>query len=101
MQHWQNTMCGHAAANIMPVIASNRIGTEQGAGCSLTLYGSSFVTGWHGELIADADKTSEGVFLATIDLDEAQATRTAWGVFRDRRPDLYGALMTLDGDSSR
>ena len=101
MPHWRRTMQGHAAANLTPVIASNRIGTEQGAGCSLTFYGSSFVTGWHGELIADADKTSEGVFLATIDLDEAQATRTAWGVFRDRRPDLYGALMTLDGDSSR
>ena len=97
MGHWRRAMQGHSAANLVPVIASNRIGEEQGERCSVTFYGSSFVTDYSGDLIASADRETEGVSVATIDLDAAREARVAWGVFRDRRPDLYKPLLTLDG----
>ena len=97
--HWQRVMQGHAAANIMPVIASNRIGTEQGRkGTELTFYGSSFIAGPTGEKLAEADRTSEAVLTATFDLDAIARQRAAWGLFRDRRPELYTPLLTMDGD---
>ncbi len=96
--HWQRTMQGHAAANLTPVIASNRIGTEAGAhNTSLTFYGSSFIADHTGAKIAEADRTTETTLTATFDLDTIAQTRAAWGVFRDRRPDLYTPLLTLDG----
>ena len=95
--HWQRTMQGHAAANIMPVVASNRIGTEQGEKYTMTFYGSSFIASPTGEKVAEADRVSETVLTADFDLDEVRRYRQSWGVFRDRRPDLYYPLLTLDG----
>jgi len=93
--HWRRTMQGHAAANVMPLVASNRIGTEQGEKCAITFYGSSFITDHTGEVVAQADDHSESVLTATFDLDAVRRYRHAWGVFRDRRPDLYGPLLEL------
>lgn len=96
--HWQRVMQGHAGANLMPVVASNRIGDEPGKkGTSIRFYGSSFIAGATGEKLAEADRTSEAVLTATFDLDALAAQRASWGLFRDRRPELYGALLTLDG----
>jgi N-carbamoylputrescine amidase len=95
--HWQRTMQGHAAANIMPLVASNRIGTEQGEKYTMTFYGSSFIASPTGEIIAGADRAGECVLTAEFDLDEVRRYRQAWGVFRDRRPDLYYPILSLDG----
>lgn len=94
---WQRVMQGHAAANLLPVIASNRIGTEEGERCSVTFYGSSFITDHTGAKLAEADRATQSVLVSSIDLDACEQARIAWGVFRDRRPDLYGPLMSLDG----
>ncbi|MBR0556911.1 N-carbamoylputrescine amidase [Ciceribacter sp. L1K23] len=96
--HWQRVMQGHAAANIVPVIASNRIGVEAGRkGTELTFYGSSFIAGQTGEKVAEADRVTESVLTATFDLDGIAKQRAAWGLFRDRRPELYRPLMSMDG----
>jgi N-carbamoylputrescine amidase len=95
--HWQRCMQGHAAANVMPLVASNRIGTERGHKYEMTFYGSSFIADSTGGKVAEADRGSEAVLTATFDLDQISRQRHAWGVFRDRRPDLYGPIMTLDG----
>jgi N-carbamoylputrescine amidase len=97
--HWQRTMQGHAAANVMPLVASNRIGTEQGDKYTMTFYGSSFIASHTGEKVAEADRVSETVLTASFDLDEVRRYRQAWGVFRDRRPDLYHPILSLDGRS--
>jgi N-carbamoylputrescine amidase len=97
--HWQRTMQGHAAANIVPLVASNRIGTEQGEKYQMTFYGSSFIASPTGEKIAEADRVTETVLTASFDLAEIRRYRESWGVFRDRRPDLYGPLLSLDGRS--
>jgi N-carbamoylputrescine amidase len=95
--HWQMAMRGHAAANIVPVIASNRIGTEASGELSMDFYGSSFIAGPTGELIAEADRVSPGALTHSFDLAQIAAFRREWGVFRDRRPDLYRPLLSLDG----
>jgi len=95
--HWQRTMQGHAAANIVPVVASNRIGSEQGEKYTMSFYGSSFIASPTGEKIAEADRVSESVLTASFDLDEVRRYRQAWGVYRDRRPDLYYPILSLDG----
>ena len=96
--HWQNVMRGHAGANIMPVIASNRVGKETAPdGRSDTFYGRSFIADFHGEKVQEMDRTEEGVRVHEFDLDAIGELRRSWGVFRDRRPELYGALMTMDG----
>ncbi len=96
--HWQRTMQGHAGANLTPVIASNRIGTEDGKnGTSITFYGSSFIADHYGAKIQEADRSTEQVLVATFDLDHIAPIRNGWGVFRDRRPELYTPLLTLDG----
>lgn len=95
--HWRRTMQGHAAANIMPLVASNRIGAETAGTMRMDFYGTSFIAGHTGEILAEADRTSQTVLTATVDLDEIARYRAAWGVFRDRRPETYGALATLDG----
>lgn len=95
--HWQRTMQGHAAANMVPLVASNRIGTEQGEKYTMTFYGSSFIASHTGEKVAEADRSSEGVLTATFDLDAVRRYRRSWGVFRDRRPDLYYPILSLDG----
>jgi len=93
---WQRVMQGHSAANVIPVVASNRIGTEESAS-KLTFYGSSFITDGSGEKVAEAPRDEQAVLLATFDLDALRASRAAWGLFRDRRTDLYHRLLTLDG----
>lgn len=95
--HWTRVMQGHAGANMVPLVASNRIGREEGESCAITFYGGSFIAGPTGELIVQADTESETVLTATFDLEEIAAARASWGLFRDRRPDLYGAILTLDG----
>ena len=86
--HWQRVMHGHAGANLVPVVAANRIGTEIGSRFTLTFYGSSFIAGPTGEKVAEADRSSESVLTARFDLDEVAHLRSGWGVFRDRRTDL-------------
>lgn len=95
MEHWRRCMQGHAAANIMPVIASNRIGTEEDV-TSMTFYGSSFIADETGALVASADRQSETVLVAEFDLDVIRDLRIGWGVFRDRRPEMYGPMLKLD-----
>jgi N-carbamoylputrescine amidase len=97
--HWQRAMQGHAASNIMPVVASNRVGTETGERWEVTYYGSSFITDHSGAIVKQAGRTGEAVVTASFDLEQMRAYRNAWGVFRDRRPELYQPLMTLDGTS--
>jgi N-carbamoylputrescine amidase len=95
--HWRRTMQGHAAANLLPVIASNRVGIEKGLQSELTFYGSSFIAGPTGEIVAELDREGEGIITAHFDLDMLTKMRASWGVFRDRRPDLYGILTSHDG----
>ena len=110
--HWQRVMQGHAAANMIPVVASNRFGTEillpndddttsNTERQRIHFYGKSFVTDHTGAMVAQcADNTAEtpvGVVATTIDIQQQQLERAAWGLFRDRRPDLYGILLTKDG----
>ncbi len=95
--HWQMTMRGHAAANVIPVLASNRIGKEVMADSEIRFYGTSFVASETGLLVQEADRVSETVLIETFDLDELAYKRVEWGLFRDRRPELYGPILTLDG----
>lgn len=96
--HWQRCMQGHAAANIMPVHASNRIGTETeknaSGSSSMTFYGSSFITDETGAIVEEADRETESVLTHTFDLDAIAQRRREWGVFRDRRPEMYQILTT-------
>jgi N-carbamoylputrescine amidase len=96
--HWQRTMQGHAAANMVVLAASNRVGVEENESATMTFYGSSFVAGPTGEKMAEANRTDQAVITASFDLDEIRAARASWGLFRDRRPELYDALLTLDGE---
>ncbi|MEO0394217.1 MAG: N-carbamoylputrescine amidase, partial [Pseudomonadota bacterium] len=96
-QHWMRVMQGHAGANLMPLVASNRIGTEAGANSEITFYGSSFIAGPEGEMLALASLDKPEVITQAFDLEEIAAKRAAWGIFRDRRPDYYQRIMTLDG----
>ncbi|MAD77338.1 MAG: N-carbamoylputrescine amidase [Rheinheimera sp.] len=95
--HWQRTQQGHAAANLMPLIASNRIGTETEADYHITFYGSSFIADASGEKGQEANQTDEAVLIHTFDLDKVAADRRAWGLFRDRRIDIYDTVLTKDG----
>lgn len=91
-----------AGANLMPLVAANRVGTEHGLnGTKLTFYGSSFIADPTGAKVSEATRTEETVLTATFDLEQTAALRASWGVFRDRRPELYGALSTLDGTSGK
>ena len=86
--HWRRVMQGHAAANMVPLAAANRVGVEG----QLTFYGSSFIAGPQGEILSQAPRHGEAIANATFDLGALRARRAAWGLFRDRRPDLYGEL---------
>jgi N-carbamoylputrescine amidase len=97
-RHWQRVMQGHAAANIIPVMAANRVGHEKGSTTEITFYGSSFIADHTGEIVAEAGRDSEEVISAEFDAAAIEALRTSWGLFRDRRPDLYGSLFSLDGN---
>ncbi|MEM1087723.1 MAG: N-carbamoylputrescine amidase [Pseudomonadota bacterium] len=85
---WRRAMQGHAVSNVIPVIAANRIGNEDGQ----VFYGTSFITDQTGEIMSEMDRTREGAITATFNLTDIERERAAWGFFRDRRPDLYGQL---------
>jgi N-carbamoylputrescine amidase len=95
--HWRRVMQGHAGANYVPLIASNRIGKEKGRNGEMTFYGSSFIAGPTGEIVSELGRTEEGITTATFDLDETARMRASWGLFRDRRPDLYDTLKAHHG----
>jgi N-carbamoylputrescine amidase len=95
--HWQRCMQGHAAANIMPLVTSNRIGKEIIKDSEITFYGSSFIADAEGKKVAEADKETESVIVAEFDLEAIEVKRTTWGIFRDRRPDMYKTILTYDG----
>ena len=105
MPHWRRCMQGHAAANVVPVIAANRIGEERvepshennGQSSALTFYGSSFITDETGEILEDAGRTEERVILHTFQLDAIEEMRFSWGLFRDRRPEMYRRLSETPG----
>jgi len=99
--HWQRTMTGHAAANIVPVIAANRIGKEDvfpssengNQSSSLLFYGSSFITDMTGDILKEASRDKEEVLIQTFDLDEINTARLEWGLMRDRRPECYKEII--------
>ena len=93
--HWQRAMQGHAASNMVPLVASNRIGAEKGKTSEMTFYGSSFIADETGAKVAEASRSDESVLLHTFDLDAIRNQRAQWGFFRDRRPEHYGALTKL------
>ena len=90
--HWQRTMQGHAAANMVPVVASNRVGLEKGPNLEMTFYGSSFIADHTGAMLAEANRVDETHLTARIDLEATRAYRQSWGTWRDRRPEMYGLL---------
>lgn len=92
-KRWQRAMVGHAVSNVVPVIAANRIGTEG----QQRFYGHSFISDVSGDFLAELGADEEGIAMATLDLHANDLARASWGFFRDRRPDLYGALLTADG----
>ncbi|MCR5657607.1 MAG: N-carbamoylputrescine amidase [Butyrivibrio sp.] len=99
--HWQRTMQGHSAANIIPVAAANRIGTENvtpseengGQLSSLSFYGTSFLTDETGDILRQAGRNSEEIIMAVYDFAEIRQNRLSWGLFRDRRPECYGDIV--------
>jgi len=97
-EHWQRVMQGHAGANMVPLVASNRIGFEEGESCNLTFYGRSFIADPLGAIVAEA-QDEEAILVHTFDLAAIRTQRAGWGLFRDRRPELYTSLMTLDGQN--
>ena len=94
---WQRVMQGHAAANVMPVVASNRIGFETVKGQTNGFYGKSFICDRSGAILSEASKDKEEIITAEINIEEDHLFRRNWGLFRDRRVELYKELLTLDG----
>ncbi len=94
-KHWQNVMCGHAAANIIPIVASNRVGEEQENQSTMTFFGSSFIADEYGNIVKSLDRQEEGFITHAFDLNSINHRRISWGVFRDRRPELYGRITRL------
>ncbi len=93
--HWQRVMQGHSGANMVPIIAANRIGTEQGDSCDITFYGSSFITDNFGAKVKEMDSQTKGVITHEFDLDKLVKDRASWGLFRDRRPEYYDRITQL------
>ena len=90
---WMRAMIGHAVSNVVPIAAANRVGNEGGQ----IFYGSSFIADHRGERLAELGRSERGVIIASLDLDQIRRDRASFGFFRDRRPELYGALLTPDG----
>lgn len=90
---WQRVMIGHAVANAVGVVASNRVGREGNGNDAITFYGSSFICDPRGDKLAELDRTEQGIALATLDVEHLRRVRASMGFFRDRRPDQYGALL--------
>ncbi len=98
--HWQIAQRGQAAANLVPWLAANRVGEERAPGdnnLAMTFYGASFICDHHGQLLASAPRTGEAVLVHTLDLAKMREERLSWGVYRDRRPEMYAPLLSLDG----
>ncbi|WP_060508679.1 N-carbamoylputrescine amidase [Pseudomonas sp. NBRC 111124] len=98
--HWQVAMRGHAAANLLPVVAANRVGVEvadSDQSLSMRFYGSSFICDHKGAMLAEADRDGSGIWLYDLDLARMREDRLSWGIYRDRRPEMYAPLLTLDG----
>jgi N-carbamoylputrescine amidase len=95
-EHWQRVQMGHAATNTVPVVVANRIGEEAGESCSLTFYGSSFITDYAGSKISEASRDKEEIIYAEFDLEENQKQRDYWGLLKDRRPDMYKNICQLE-----
>lgn len=93
--HWQNVMKGHAASNIMPVLASNRVGVEEAKNSSMKFFGSSFIADQHGDFVTEMNREEEGIRVAEFDLNKIAEERVSWGVFRDRRTDLYSPILKM------
>ncbi|HBM99865.1 MAG TPA: N-carbamoylputrescine amidase [Firmicutes bacterium] len=93
--HWQNVMKGHAASNIMPVLASNRVGVEEAKNSSMKFFGSSFIADQHGDFVTEMNREEEGIRVAEFDLNKIADERVSWGVFRDRRTDLYSPILKM------
>jgi len=102
-EHWQRTQQGHAAANVTPLVAANRYGLERSLQdpqhLYIRFYGSSFIADATGAKVAEAPEQGDHVLTATFDLEEIAQLRNNWSVFRDRRPDLYGVITSLDGSA--
>lgn len=101
--HWQVAMRGHAAANLVPVVAANRVGREVAGSdesLSMVFYGSSFICDHKGAMLTEADRASSGIWLHDLDLAGMREDRLSWGIYRDRRPQMYAPLLTLDGQHS-
>jgi len=94
---WQRAMQGHAVSNIVPVVASNRIGVEEVQNQSNGFYGRSFISDHTGKILKEASRDKEEILIAEVDLEENHLFRRNWGLFRDRRTDLYQELLSLDG----
>lgn len=97
--HWQACILGHAAANLVPIVVANRVGTEKIDDSQITFYGSSFIAGPHGNIVQAANRMDETIITATLQLDQIERQRVDWGVFRDRRPELYKILCSNDGET--
>lgn len=98
MPHWRNTMCGHAAANIIPVLASNRVGKENAGKSSMVFQGCSFISDQYGNVVEELNRSEEGFKIHEFDLDSINKERVDWGVFRDRRPECYKELTQYSKD---
>lgn len=96
-EHWETVMRGHAGANLTPLICSNRVGHEKGDLGETTFWGRAFIAGPRAEICQRADDHSDMFVTETFDLEEIRELRAGWGIFRDRRPDAYVPLLTLDG----
>ena len=104
MMHWRRCMQGHAACNLVPVVAANRIGVETDKPCeenggqssSLKFYGSSFITDNTGDIIYQAGRDEEEVIVHKFDLDKLAYDRLSWGLFRDRRPEVYNKAISKE-----
>ncbi len=100
-EHWQRTQQGHAAANLIPLLAANRYGLERSLqdpqGLYIRFYGSSFIADAMGAKVAEAPEEGDAVLIHGFDLEATAQLRDNWFVFRDRRPDLYQRLVSLDG----
>jgi N-carbamoylputrescine amidase len=97
--HWQRVMQGHAAANMVPIVASNRIGVEKFPESEIKFYGSSFIADCTGEKVEEADRETESILIHEFNLDAIEIKRAFWGIFRDRRPDMYTSISTFDGEN--
>lgn len=98
--HWKRTMQGHSAANVIPVVAANRYGEEKVIPCvengnqssALVFYGNSFMTDETGDIISSAGRDEDAVLVSSYDFDKIREARMSWGLFRDRRPEMYGII---------